>query len=73
MRLLAYLAAMAAPLAAQAQDAGALVRFIACPVYRDADSGKKSGCWLVDDPASGVRYDASLSPYKPDWNFGVLV
>ena len=73
MRLVVYLAALAAPLAAQAQDAGALVRFIACPVYRDADAGKKSGCWLVDDPATGTRYDVSLSPYKPDWNFAVLV
>ena len=47
--------------------------FIACPIYRDTDAGKKSGCWLADDPASGVRYDVSLSPTKPDWNHAVLV
>ncbi len=49
------------------------MRFITCPVYRDADSGKKSGCWLADDAANGWRYDISLSPSKPDWNFAVLV
>lgn len=73
VKRLATLIALIAPLSAQAQDTGALLRFIACPVYRDADSGKKSGCWLADDPASGIRYDVSLSPYKPDWNRAVLV
>lgn len=63
-------AALVAPLSAAATET---VRFIACPIYRDADSGKKSGCWLADDPASGMRYDVSLSPHKPDWNYGVMV
>lgn len=63
-------AALVAPLSAAAAET---VRFIACPIYRDADSGKKSGCWLSDDPASGTRYDVSLSPHKPDWNYGVMV
>ncbi len=49
------------------------VTFIACPIYRDTDQGKKSGCWLSDDPNSGQRYDISNSPTKPDWNYGVLV
>jgi outer membrane protein OmpA-like peptidoglycan-associated protein len=49
------------------------LRFVACPIYRDADSGKKSGCWLADDRESGVRYDVSTSPTKPDWNYAVLV
>ena len=49
------------------------VRFITCPIYRDADSGKKSGCWLADDRDTGRRYDVSLSPSKPDWNHEVLV
>ena len=49
------------------------VRFVACPVYRDTDAGKKSGCWLADDRESGVRYDVSPSPTKPDWNYAVLV
>ena len=72
-KLAATLLALAAPLAAQAAETGELVRYIACPVYRDADSGRKSGCWLADDPASGERWDVSLSPHKPDWNFAVLV
>ena len=72
-RLLATCAALAAPLSASAAETGALVRFVACPTYRDADSGKKSGCWLVDDPATGARFDVSLSPHRPDWNFAVLV
>jgi outer membrane protein OmpA-like peptidoglycan-associated protein len=55
--------------AAQAEE----LRFITCPIYRDADAGKKSGCWLADDPASGKRYDVSLSAAKPDWAFAVLV
>jgi hypothetical protein len=71
-RILA-LAMLAAPAAAAAQDASGIVRFIACPVYRDADAGRKSGCWLADDPATGKRWDVSLSPYKPDWNYAVLV
>ncbi|MDE2596678.1 MAG: hypothetical protein KGL44_07370 [Sphingomonadales bacterium] len=73
MRKALTLLALAAPLSAQAAETGDLVRFIACPVYRDADSGKKSGCWLASDPATGGRYDVSQSPYKPDWNFAVLV
>jgi hypothetical protein len=73
MKKIATLIALVAPLSAQAQEVGTLLRFITCPVYRDADSGKKSGCWLADDPASGRRYDVSLSPSKPDWNFEVLV
>lgn len=63
-------AALVAPLSAAAAET---VRFIACPIYRDADSGKKSGCWLADDPATGTRYDVSLSPHKPDWNYAVMV
>lgn len=73
MRKLVTLIAALAPLSAASAETGDLVRFIACPVYRDADSGKKSGCWLATDPASGKRYDISLSPYKPNWDYGVLV
>lgn len=64
---------LAAPAALQAQDAAGIVRYVACPTYRDADSGRKSGCWLADNPATGERWDVSLSPYKPDWNYAVLV
>lgn len=41
------------------------VRFAACPVYRDTDAGRKSGCWLADDKATGLRYDVSDAPFKP--------
>ena len=73
MKSAASLLALLAPLSAHAAETGALVRFVSCPVYRDADSGKKSGCWLADDPASGLRWDVSHSPYKPDVGMGVLV
>lgn len=48
------------------------VRFVTCPIYRDTDSGRKSGCWLAEDRATGIRYDVSLAPSKPDWNREVL-
>lgn len=70
---LAYTLALLAPLSAQAAEVGQTVRFVSCPVYRDADSGKKSGCWLADNRQSGDRFDISLSPHKPDWNRAVLV
>jgi hypothetical protein len=73
VRAAALLLALAAPLSDQAQETGALLRFVACPIYRDTDAGRKSGCWLAGDPASGLRYDVTLSPYKPDWNRQVLV
>jgi hypothetical protein len=57
---------------AQAQSKE-LLRFISCPIYRDTDAGRKSGCWLVDDPATGKRWDVTQSPYKPDWQLAVLV
>jgi hypothetical protein len=49
------------------------VRFVTCPIYRDTDSGKKSGCWLADQHESGRRFDVSRAPSKPDWNHEVLV
>lgn len=55
------------------QAAAETVRFITCPIYRDVDAGKKSGCWLADDRATGIRYDVSLSVAKPDWNHETLV
>ena len=72
-RALLAAAALAATLGAAAAASAEDLRFIACPVYRDANAGKKSGCWLAEDPASGIRYDVSLSPSKPDWNRAVLV
>ena len=66
------LGGMALVLALPAQAAEP-VRFVACPVYRDTDAGRKSGCWLATDPANGTQWDVTMSPYKPDWNFSVLV
>lgn len=54
-------------------EASELVRFVGCPIYRDTQAGRKSGCWLADQPTTGVRYDITQSPTKPDWNFAVLV
>lgn len=70
MKALVALIALGVGAQAGAQET---VRFITCPVYRDADSGKKSGCWLADDRDSGRRYDVSLSPSKPDWNHEALI
>jgi outer membrane protein OmpA-like peptidoglycan-associated protein len=60
-------------LVVSAEAAEVQQRFVACPVYRDTDAGRKSGCWLATDPASDLRYDVSLAPTKPDWNHAVLV
>jgi outer membrane protein OmpA-like peptidoglycan-associated protein len=49
------------------------VRFITCPIYRDTDAGRKSGCWLADEGESGRRFDVSRAPSKPDWNHEVLI
>ena len=56
-----------------ADGAQQAVRFVACPIYRDTDAGRKSGCWLADEPVSGIRYDITAAPTKPDWNHAVLV
>jgi len=53
--------------------AGAGRAFVGCPVYRDTNSGRKSGCWLAIDPANGVRYDISLGRTKPQLGQEVLV
>lgn len=58
--------------ASAAPDPGE-VRFATCPIYRDADAGRKSACWLADDPASAQRYDVGVGPTRPDWNHAVLV
>jgi len=65
--------ALLALAATGAADTQAAVRFVACPIYRDTDAGRKSGCWLADDPATGTRYDVTSAPTKPDWNHAVLV
>ena len=62
-----------APLLAAAAPPAPDIQFIACPVYRDTDAGRKSGCWLATSRADGQRYDITRSPTKPDWNHAVLV
>jgi len=54
-----------------ASDAGRA--FVGCPVYRDTNSGRKSGCWLATDPIDSVRYDISLGRTKPQIGHQVLV
>lgn len=73
MKPLLTLALLAAPMLASTAAAAQQVRYIACPAYRDTDSGLKSGCWLATDPQTGQQWDISQSPYKADWNFAVLV
>ncbi len=54
-------------------QAGEAVRFVSCPIYRDTDAGRKSGCWLAEERESGRRFDITPSATKPDWSMGVLV
>jgi outer membrane protein OmpA-like peptidoglycan-associated protein len=72
-RLLASLLATMVASPANAQAPGDTVRFISCPIYRDVDAGRKSGCWLADERESGRRFDIGNAPTKPDWNHEVLV
>ena len=61
---------MAMPVVAEQAEE---IRFVTCPIYRDTDIGRKSGCWLADDPVDGVRYDIGSSWRRPHWAYGVLV
>ncbi len=47
--------------------------FVGCPIYRDTDAGRKSGCWLVTDPADGQRYDVTPGLIKPILGRQILV
>ncbi len=40
-------------------------RFVTCPIYRDTDAGRKSGCWLGTQVETSERFDVSASPDKP--------
>lgn len=70
--LAALLAALPSTVAA-APAGGDELRFVTCPIYRNTDAGRKSGCWLADSPEDGQRYDITRSPTKADWNRAVLV
>jgi outer membrane protein OmpA-like peptidoglycan-associated protein len=59
------LAPLAYPDVAQPDANPSFVSFVGCPIYRDTDSGRKSGCWLAEDPATGIRYDVTDGPTKP--------
>jgi outer membrane protein OmpA-like peptidoglycan-associated protein len=59
--------------AVAATPPAASVTFVACPVYRDTDNGRKSGCWLATDPATGIRYDVTQSRSKPQMGREILV
>jgi outer membrane protein OmpA-like peptidoglycan-associated protein len=56
-----------------APEAGATVQFVTCPIYRDTDMGRKSGCWLADDSSDRVRYDVTWAPIKPQHGKAILV
>lgn len=58
---------------AQATAGEGTQSFVACPVYRDTDQGRKSGCWLADDPETHQRYDITWAPIKPQLGKPVLV
>lgn len=60
--------------AANAQEVPAETRqFVSCPRYRDTDMGRKSGCWLADDPADAARFDVTWAPIKPQVGKPILV
>lgn len=71
-KILPIALAMIIPGNALAETSGE-IRFVSCPVFRDIDNGKRGGCWLSTDPASGIRYDITNNVYPPDWNYAVLV
>lgn len=58
---------------AAAADAPTVKRYVGCPIYRDTDAGRKSGCWLASDPADGVVYDVTNARSKPLLGHQVLV
>jgi hypothetical protein len=56
-----------------AAPAASVKRFIGCPIYRDTDAGRKSGCWLVTDPEDGRQYDVTDARLKPILGQQILV
>lgn len=63
-RFLILFAVGSAVASADAPDAK-VVTFVGCPIYRDTDLGRKSGCWVAEDPTTGKRYDVTDGPTKP--------
>jgi len=56
-----------------ADSTATVKRFVGCPVYRDTDAGRKSGCWLVTDPEDGRQYDVTDARIKPILGQQILV
>ena len=67
------LVTVALPLTAAEAQEPETRQFVACPRYRDTDMGRKSGCWLADDPTTGDRFDVTWAPIKPQVGKPVLV
>jgi outer membrane protein OmpA-like peptidoglycan-associated protein len=65
MRMKQALILLAMASTALADAPQSTVTFIGCPIYRDTDMGRKSGCWLAEDPATGIRYDVTDGQTKP--------
>jgi outer membrane protein OmpA-like peptidoglycan-associated protein len=58
-------AAGAAEPAGTAEAAGTVKRFISCPIYRDTDNLRKSGCWIAPELETGRRYDVWNAINRP--------
>lgn len=76
LRLAVFVGIACTPAVAQpalpAPEVGSTQSFVACPIYRDTDMGRKSGCWLADD-AVATRYDVTWAPIKPQYGKPILV
>jgi hypothetical protein len=64
---------MLALLNTPALSADQTISFVSCPIYRDTDAGRKSGCWLADDRDNGKRFDISDAPIKPILGREILI
>ena len=50
-----------------------VVSFVSCPIYRDTDAGRKSGCWLAEHRALGQRFDITDASIKPILGREILI
>jgi hypothetical protein len=60
-------------LGAPAHAGDQTISFVSCPIYRDTDAGRKSGCWLGDDRDTGKRFDVTDSQIKPILGREILI
>jgi hypothetical protein len=68
-----FYALCVALLSVPANAADQTISFVSCPIYRDTDAGRKSGCWLADDRDTGKRFDVTDSQIKPILGREILV